>query len=760
MTDTPGQPPKQERLAIHTDSGEAQEKALAALTLLDVLKHDHRPSFAIDVQHGHNTSEGPVKVVYHNPALRAVDGLLATISGQQDATSVFGASSALQLAFWAWLRGTGHENDAQRRGHAYIFEGHVWSATSVNNYSIVSGMPTLRLWTNATPGGRLRDARRPRDRQMPKHKPIAGTAPALPPTTDWSVSSNGEAPTASPVPSATKYGPFDYTLESLPSAVRFDPHIVYFRSVAWEKTPLGPMSSWSADIRSTVNAVLNNSFPAVLFWGDDVIMIYNETYVQLLGALHPCMGKSIRTEAPDHWPSFEPLVDYINETGRSLAEDSMLLYIDRHGFSEETHWSFQFVPVLDSSGCIAAYFQSFYEITDHRLLERRVLSLVEMGSQSADARDLESFWKIALHALTLNDKDIPFALLYAAERHISAEASTVSSPGSTLPLEKCVFRGCIGADAGHPIAPSTINLDETSYLFHPFLVQAAKSRQATIVQCDELLSRADALRDINWKGHGEPSRTFVICPILPTTSEQVEGFLILGTNPRRPFDEQYKRYIQVMLRLLATSLASIVLFDAEVRQREIAIGQAARIQEQLLAEIQLRENKFQRFAERSDVGIFVMDSAGNYTYRNQRWFDLFDIAATEDDVATAWRKIVFPEDLEFCEGIFTKLVVDKEPAYFELRTRMSWIPPSGLTPSAQDSDKTFNKYIMCSAYPEFDSNGNLVEIVGNVTDISKLKWAEGIQKSRTESALEGKQHLEVRSSRKHDRDITNLRSAR
>jgi PAS domain-containing protein len=71
-----------------------------------------------------------------------------------------------------------------------------------------------------------------------------------------------------------------------------------------------------------------------------------------------------------------------------------------------------------------------------------------------------------------------------------------------------------------------------------------------------------------------------------------------------------------MFRLLATSLASVVLFDDEVRQKEKAIGQAAELQEHLLAEIQMREKRFQRFVERSDVAIFIMDAIGKYTYRN------------------------------------------------------------------------------------------------------------------------------------------------
>jgi PAS domain-containing protein len=99
----------------------------------------------------------------------------------------------------------------------------------------------------------------------------------------------------------------------------------------------------------------------------------------------------------------------------------------------------------------------------------------------------------------------------------------------------------------------------------------------------------------------------------------VEGFVILGVNPRRPFDDNYQKFVHVMLRLMATSLASVALFDAEVRQKEKAIENAANLQQQLLNEIEAKEKKFQSFAERSDVAIFIMDALGKYTYRNRRW---------------------------------------------------------------------------------------------------------------------------------------------
>jgi len=45
-------------------------------------------------------------------------------------------------------------------------------------------------------------------------------------------------------------------------------------------------------------------------------------------------------------------------------------------------------------------------------------SLVEIGSQTAKARDLSTFWDLVLNTLAINDKDAPLALLYAAEHQV------------------------------------------------------------------------------------------------------------------------------------------------------------------------------------------------------------------------------------------------------------------------------------------------------------------------------------------------------
>lgn len=61
-------------------------------------------------------------------------------------------------------------------------------------------------------------------------------------------------------------------------------------------------------------------------------------------------------------------------------------------------------------------------------------------------------------------------------------------------------------------------------------------------------------------------------------------------NPRRPYDDDYNLFLQLLSRQLATSLASVVLFEEEIRRGQKAAKMAAldriELSEQLAARTQ------------------------------------------------------------------------------------------------------------------------------------------------------------------------------
>lgn len=363
---------------------DSSREVLATVQLLDALNIDDRPSFAIRIQSVLLSEvNASLDLVYCNTAFTNTPGLLAKVTGQLDAASIFAEHGQPQQAFRKWLRGVEDETDFSRRGNAYMFDGLIWTAITMGDHKVVSGLHASLLWPASVPGMHMDSVLgEPRNlgtlkgfsqqttdhSQVIRKMPVQGRPPTVSPTPSPTESPGEELPALLP---SAKFGPYDVTLPDAPDSILSN-HVTHFRSVNWAETPLGTMSDWPPELRNVVNMCLNDTHPCMLFWGDDVTMVYNAAYVQLIGAMHPsALGKSARVIAREYWHTFQPLVDKINSTGQSVCDNEVPIFIDRHGFLEETYWSFQFIPVLDSDGHVAGYYHPLFETTKYVNCYRR-----------------------------------------------------------------------------------------------------------------------------------------------------------------------------------------------------------------------------------------------------------------------------------------------------------------------------------------------------------------------------------------------------
>ncbi len=59
------------------------------------------------------------------------------------------------------------------------------------------------------------------------------------------------------------------------------------RSIDWSKTALGAVDGWPQSLRTSVSICLNSRFPMLIWWGPELVKIYNDAYVPILGTKHP-----------------------------------------------------------------------------------------------------------------------------------------------------------------------------------------------------------------------------------------------------------------------------------------------------------------------------------------------------------------------------------------------------------------------------------------------------------------------------------------
>jgi PAS domain S-box-containing protein len=376
--------------------------------------------------------------------------------------------------------------------------------------------------------------------------------------------------------------------------------------------------------------------------------------------------------------------------------------------------------------------------TRRKIAERRMLTLREVGERTATARDVKGFWEQVLSALTDNEFDTPFVLLYSVSDDNDSDSSSLHS-SSLLGSKQCYLEGSLGVPAGHAAAPEQIDLKEGTEGFGPVLREVTKTDKPVVLSIGSGDLPVEMLDGLDWRGFGDACRDVVICPIHPTTGESILGFLVMGINPRRPYDDDYNLFVQLLSRQLATSLASVVLFEEEIRRGQRAAKLAAEdrfhLSEQLAARTQEArdsETRFTRMAEYSPAGLFIADHVGRITYCNDTWYEISRVPK-DPERTTNWMDYVKQEDLSLIHEKWKRLVENATAINIEFRFKTPWQDRNGIKGDT---------WVLFSAFPEKYEDGMLKSVFGSITNISSQKWAEGFQKRKMEEAVELKRQQE------------------
>jgi PAS domain S-box-containing protein len=144
------------------------------------------------------------------------------------------------------------------------------------------------------------------------------------------------------------------------------------------------------------------------------------------------------------------------------------------------------------------------------------------------------------------------------------------------------------------------------------------------------------------------------------------------------------------------------------------------------------EKRLASFTELAPVGLYHLDATLKITYCNDQWFRITNHNKVPVDQID-WESIILQEDLESIHRNIQRISRKKGLHSFEFRLKKPWRGPDGAsTPT----------WLLATATTQLDMDGDLTSMVGTMTDISQLKWAEAVQKDRFEEALESKRQQE------------------
>ncbi|MGI8546045.1 MAG: ATP-binding protein [Gemmatimonadaceae bacterium] len=158
------------------------------------------------------------------------------------------------------------------------------------------------------------------------------------------------------------------------------------RAHDWSCTPLGPIESWSHSLRTTVSTMLASRHPMFLWWGPDLIQLYNDGYRPSLGDRHPeALGARGREFWAEIWPAIGPQIDAVLERSESTWHEDQLVPITRNGRVEDVYWTYSYSPVCDDDGNVGGVLVTVQETTS-RVQLLRAERVARARAESAEAR--------------------------------------------------------------------------------------------------------------------------------------------------------------------------------------------------------------------------------------------------------------------------------------------------------------------------------------------------------------------------------------
>jgi PAS domain S-box-containing protein len=315
----------------------------------------------------------------------------------------------------------------------------------------------------------------------------------------------------------------------------------------WSKTPMGPIESWPHGLRSVLLTCLESRFPLFVYWGPRLVQFYNDAGQPVMGAKDKtnALGNPIIEVFPEIWDLIGPMFESVLKEGKATWAEDQLLWMERNGFVEETYLTWSYSPIRDESGMVEGIFCSVIEVSRQIVGERRLNILREMAARSAGKASILDACRECLEVLGNNHPDIPFAIL------------RLRMPGT----DTAEVIGSFGIDV-----PARTH-DQTLSDYHPVFSEVLRTRDGAFVSTLPADARA---RQRSASGDGATA-AFVL-PIVLSGEREIGGFLSVGLSPNRPFDEDYRTFLNLVAGQFATAIGSAkAQEDARRRAEELAM---------------------------------------------------------------------------------------------------------------------------------------------------------------------------------------------
>ena len=123
------------------------------------------------------------------------------------------------------------------------------------------------------------------------------------------------------------------------------------RTHDWSSTPLGLIEDWSEALLLSANLMLSCAFPSLVFWGKELVQLYNDAFVPLLAERHPSgLGQTAQECWWDAWEIVGPNLKRVVNDGDTVFHENTLVPIVRDGRLQNIRWTYSYSPIFGKAG--------------------------------------------------------------------------------------------------------------------------------------------------------------------------------------------------------------------------------------------------------------------------------------------------------------------------------------------------------------------------------------------------------------------------
>jgi PAS domain S-box-containing protein len=281
-----------------------------------------------------------------------------------------------------------------------------------------------------------------------------------------------------------------------------------------------------------------------VWWGEELINLYNDGYAAFLWSKHPAaLAQPASAVWPEIWNEVGPRAEFAMQSDEGTYDESLPFIMLRKGHPEETYVTFSYSRIPDGPDGFGGILCPVTEDTQRIIGQRQTSLLRELAARTSDARSRRDACRYSASAMETDPNDLPFALLY-----------TIEPDGRSAALA-----------AASGIARNTRTTPETPAMDNPDLwplQEACRQHRACLVS--DLTAVSGALPTVR----GYSIQEAIALPITSSGEAGTDAVLVVGLNPLRQLDDNYRRFLELVAGGIAAAIANAESYESERRRGE------------------------------------------------------------------------------------------------------------------------------------------------------------------------------------------------